>query len=62
MFFSGVAMFVVAYFLRRLSLWAYGKDGEERYFWYSYKKIVDWAFIAMLVLGGLIVILVSFAP
>lgn len=62
MFFSGLALFVIAFFWRRLSVWVYGEDGKEKYWWYSYKKIADWAFIVMLILAGLVVILVSFAP
>ena len=61
-FFSGLAMFSVAYLWRRLSIWAYGKDGEENDYYSVMRKRVDWVGIILCMLSGLIVIFVSFAP
>jgi len=62
MFFGGVGMLIAAFFLRRLSIWAYGKDGEERDSYDSSKKLIDKFEMGLLILMGLFVIFCSLAP
>ncbi len=62
MFFGGIDMIIAAFLLRRIDIWAYGKDGEERDDYNLMQKVKDKFFSILLIIGGVIVIFVSFAP
>jgi hypothetical protein len=61
-FLIGLAILVSTYFWRRLSIWAYGKDGEEPDYYSLLKKKRDWFGIILFIIVGIIAIIFSFVP
>jgi len=60
MFFGGVAIILIAVFFRFLSIWVYGKDGEDNGDYNYYKRIGNKVFVIGFILIGLLVIIASF--